>query len=248
MTQEPRPVIIEADLDQSQAPAQELLAPDILGTDVFARDALAPDVLTRYVVTPEPSIDPLVDNHLRGLVAALAEFRGEAGRLVDWGRTLANVLAGGGRLLVAGNGGSATQATHLASQLVGRMHADRPAYSAIALGADSSTLTAIGNEYGFVEVFARQVQAHGRAGDVLVTLSSGGNSENLLAAVLAARALSVTSWALTGPAPNPLAELADDALAVSAQDAQAVRELHLLSVHLLCEQVDAALASGGASR
>jgi D-sedoheptulose 7-phosphate isomerase len=236
-------MVVEVDSGATATRVPEVLAPDVIGTDVFARDALAPDVVTQYVVTPEPTIDALIDGHLHDLAAALAELRGEAGRLVEWGRALAGVLAGGGRLLVAGDGGSAAEASRLAGALVGRVRDDRPAYSAIALGGDVAVVTAIGDDYGFGEVFARQVQAHGRAGDVFLALSASGRTESLLKAVREARSIGVTSWALTGPIPNPFAELADDVFSVSGRDAQTVQELHLLSVHLLCEQVQAALTS-----
>lgn len=192
--------------------------------------------------------DPLIDHHVDALAAALVEFRPAAQRLVGWGRHLAAVLPTGGRLLVAGNGGSAAEAAHLAGELVGRMRADRPAYSAIALGGDPATLTALGNDYGFPEVFARQVQAHGRAGDVLLLFSTSGRSENLLVAARAARTRGLVTWALTGPAPNPLAELVDEALPAAGADAQTVQELHLLCVHLLCEQFEAALENAGVPR
>ena len=185
--------------------------------------------------------DPLIELHIDALAAALVEFRAAARRLVSWGRHLAGILNHGGRLLVAGNGGSAAEAAHLAGELVGRMRDDHPAYSAIALGADSATLTALGNDYGFSEVFARQVRAHGRPGDVLLALSTSGRSENLLAAAHVARAEGLTAWALTGPAPNPLAELCDDTLAITGAGAQTVQELQLVSVHLLCEQIEEAL-------
>ncbi len=192
--------------------------------------------------------DPLIDHHVDALAAALAEFRPAAQRLVAWGQRLAEVLSAGGRVLVAGNGGSAAEAAHFAGELVGRMRDDRPAYSAIALGADSATLTALGNDYGFAEVFARQVQAHGRGGDVLLLFSTSGRSENLLVATRAARSRGIVTWAVTGPAPNPLAELADDTLPAIGGDAQTVQELHLLCVHLLCEQVEVALENAGARR
>ncbi len=182
--------------------------------------------------------------HLDRLVDAIEDLRVEAARLVRWGEHLAGVLAGGGRLLIAGNGGSAAEAQHLAAELVGRMRHERPAYSAIALTADTSSLTAIGNDYGYDRVFARQVEAHGRRGDVLILLSTSGRSDNLVAAADAARQLALTSWALTGPAPNPLAVRCDDAVAVPA-DAQTVQELHLVAVHALCEQVEAALPVAG---
>jgi D-sedoheptulose 7-phosphate isomerase len=121
------------------------------------------------------------------------------------------------------------------------MTADRRPLSAIALTAETAGLTAIGNDFGFDEVFARQVRAHGRPGDVLITLSTSGRSANLLAATRAARRVGMRTWAMTGPAPNPLAEASADALAVPSDDQQTVQELHLVSVHLLCAHVDEAL-------
>jgi D-sedoheptulose 7-phosphate isomerase len=117
---------------------------------------------------------------------------------------------------------------------------DRPAYSAIALHAETSSVTAISNDYGFEQVFARQVQAHGRSGDVLLLLSTSGRSKNLMAAAAAGRDLGITSWAMTGPLPNPLGMCCDDVLAVPA-DQQTSQELHLVAVHVLCEQIEAAL-------
>ncbi|MGW7334291.1 D-sedoheptulose-7-phosphate isomerase, partial [Streptomyces sp. NPDC054840] len=127
----------------------------------------------------------------------------------------------------------------------GRYREERPAYSAIALHAETSSVTAIGNDYGFEQVFARQVAAHGRDGDVLILLSTSGRSGNLLSAALTARATGVEVWALTGPAPNPLAEVADQALCIDTASTATVQEAHLVAVHLLCESFDAALASPG---
>jgi D-sedoheptulose 7-phosphate isomerase len=180
------------------------------------------------------------DAHLDRLAAAIEVFRPQAGRLTRWGEHLAGVLGSGGRLLVAGNGGSAAEAQHLTAELVGRLREDRQALSAIALHAETSSVTAIGNDFGYERVFARQVEAHGRVGDVLLLLSTSGRSANLLAAAEAARRAGVTSWAMTGPLPNPLAMRCDEAIAV-ATDAQTAQELHLVAVHVLAEQVDAAL-------
>jgi D-sedoheptulose 7-phosphate isomerase len=188
-----------------------------------------------------------INDHVDALALALVGFRAPAQRLVQWGGRLAGVLDRGGRVLVAGNGGSAAEAAHLAGELVGRMRDDRPAYSAIALGADPATMTALANDYGFAEVFARQVEAHGRPGDVLITFSTSGRSENLLVAARAARAMGLATWALTGQAPNPLAALVDDALTIDA-DPQTVQELHLVCVHMLCAQVEAALNIGRGRR
>jgi phosphoheptose isomerase len=165
--------------------------------------------------------------------------------LDDWGRRLAVVLRRGGRLLVAGNGGSAAQAQRLAAEFTGRFAADRGAYSAIALHAETRTVTAIVNDYGY-EVCARQVRAHGRPGDILLALSTSGRGRSLLRAISAARAGGLASWCLTGPAPNPLAEACDEAVCVYPAGARAlaltatVEEAHQVALHLICLSFDTA--------
>jgi D-sedoheptulose 7-phosphate isomerase len=190
----------------------------------------------------------LLDAHLAGLAAALLPYREAAGKLSRWGRDLAQTLHRGGRLLVAGNGGSAAEAQHLATELVGKLRDDRRPLSAIALCADSSAVTAIGNDYGYEEVFARQVRAHGRRGDILLLLSSSGRSPNVLAAAIAGREVQMRCWALTGPAPNPLADACEDVIAVPSPDPQVVQELHLVSAHVLCEYIERALPAPPAIR
>ncbi|MEV4756659.1 SIS domain-containing protein [Micromonospora sp. NPDC049559] len=207
------------------------------------RTAGEPPELTGTLGTAGEPVGVL-DGHLAGLAAALLPYRQAAGQLARWGGELARTLVEGGRLLVAGNGGSAAEAQHLAAELVGKLREDRVPLSAIALHAETSSVTAIGNDYGFEEVFARQVRAHGRPGDVLLLMSTSGRSANLLAAARAGRELGLRCWAFTGPAPNPLAERCAEALAVPAADPQVVQELHLVSAHLLCDYVDAALANG----
>ena len=174
--------------------------------------------------------------HVRALLDALPAL--DTDRLDAWGVHLASVLVGGGRLLCAGNGGSAAQAQHLTAELVGRYRDDRPALSAIALHAETSSVTAIANDYGYDAVFARQVQAHGRPGDVFLGLSTSGRSGNVLAAMEAARDGGLTVWALTGTGPNPMTALADDAVAVSAPATATVQEVHQVAVHLVCAAVD----------
>jgi D-sedoheptulose 7-phosphate isomerase len=186
-------------------------------------------------------MNDLIDNHLNGLAAAIEPFRARAGLLARWGGLLAQVLGTGGRLLIAGNGGSAAEAQHLAAELVGRLRDERQPLSAIALTPDSSAVTAIGNDYGFDEVFARQVRAHGRPGDVLLLMSTSGRSPNLVAAARAGRESGLRTWAMTGAGPNPLAEGCDETLRCPSPDSQVVQELHLVSVHLLCEYIDRAL-------
>ncbi|MFF9281603.1 D-sedoheptulose-7-phosphate isomerase [Streptomyces griseosporeus] len=182
-----------------------------------------------------------VAGHCDELLDALHRFRERAALTERWGERLAAVLGGGGRLLAAGNGGSAAQAQHLTAELVGRYRDDRPPFSALALHADTSSTTAIANDYGVDEVFARQVRAHGRPGDVLMLLSTSGASANLLSAAAAGRAAGLSVWALTGPAPNPLMAGSDEALCVSGASTATVQEVHLVAVHMICEAFDAAV-------
>ncbi|GGY89195.1 hypothetical protein GCM10010300_36670 [Streptomyces olivaceoviridis] len=184
--------------------------------------------------------------HCDDLAKALEAFRDHGALIERWGTELARRLGAGARLLVAGNGGSAAQAQHLTAELVGRYRDDRPPFSAVALHADTSSTTAIANDYGVQEVFARQTAAHGRPGDVLLLLSTSGASANLLAAADRAHRLGMTVWALTGRAPNPLHLGADDALCVDAPLGATVQELHLVAVHMLCEAFDQAVERGEA--
>jgi phosphoheptose isomerase len=183
-----------------------------------------------------------LDLHLEQLIEALRSPLTRLGTAGDWGWRLAAPLLAGNRLLVAGNGGSAAEAQHLTAELVGRYVDDRPPLSAIALHAETSSLTAIGNDYGAREAFARQVAAHGRPGDIVLLLSASGRSPNVLAAAERARALGLTVWAMTGPAPNPLAGLADDAICVAGADTSVVQEVHLIAIHALCEALDARIS------
>jgi D-sedoheptulose 7-phosphate isomerase len=180
--------------------------------------------------------------HVRALGAALDGCGAELAATADaWGTELARLLPAGHRLLAAGNGGSAAQAQHLTAELVGRYRDDRAPLSAIALHAETSSLTAIVNDYGPDELFGRQVSAHGRPGDVLVLMSTSGRSANLLRAAEAGRRAGLTVWAMTGPAQNPLADLADDALTVDAPTTATVQEVHLVALHLVCAALDVAL-------
>jgi D-sedoheptulose 7-phosphate isomerase len=151
-----------------------------------------------------------------------------------------------GRMLAAGNGGSAAQAQHLTAELVGRYRADRPPFSAICLTAETSTLTAIANDYPADELFARQVEAHGRDGDVLVLLSTSGRSPNVVAAARRARQQGLTVLAMTGPSPNPLAAAADETICIDSPWTATVQECHLVALHLVCASFDAAVLAEAA--
>lgn len=183
----------------------------------------------------------MIENHFTDLLSAVARTLPACAKLSDWGAHLAGVLTSGGRLLACGNGGSAAEAQHLTAELVGRFKDERQPLSAIALHADTSAITAIVNDYGAEEMFARGVRAHARPGDVLVALSTSGASPNVLAAVKAAEELGVATWALTGPAPNPLLAMCDDGIGVEAQSTATVQEIHLVLVHGLCMALDEVL-------
>jgi D-sedoheptulose 7-phosphate isomerase len=180
--------------------------------------------------------------HCDDLMKALERFRHYAGPVVRrWGTSLATRLGAGSRLLVAGNGGSAAEAQHLTAELVGRFEGERRPLSAIALHAESSSFSAIGNDYGFEEVYARQVRAHARPGDVVLLFSTSGHSANLVAAAKAARGAYADSWALTGPGPNPLALACAEAVCLPG-DTATVQETHLAALHMLCRAVEATVA------
>jgi D-sedoheptulose 7-phosphate isomerase len=183
--------------------------------------------------------------HLVALSTALRVLEREVPRLEAWATLVGSVLVGGGRLLACGNGGSAEQAEHLTAELVGRYQEERPAFAALPLHADSAALTAIGNDYGLEQIFARQVRAHGRPGDVLVCLSTSGTSLNVVQAAKAASVAGLTALALTGRGPNLLSRCCDDAIMVDATATCTVQEVHLAAIHILCAAIDAEV---GASR
>jgi len=188
---------------------------------------------------------PTMDECIDRLQTALERVRPALAVIGAWGDRLASVLHAGGRLLACGNGGSAAQAQHLTAELVGRFEKERRPFSAIPLHADTSSLTALVNDYRPEEVFARQVRAHGRRGDVLVCLSTSGSSPNVVAAARAARELDMITWAMTGPAPNPLGLVCDEAIAVEAAGTATIQEVHLVLVHALCSVLDQASGRSG---
>ena len=189
----------------------------------------------------DPASADAVRIHLDNVVPALESLRSQSGRLAAWGVELAQRLLRGQRLLAAGNGGSAAEAQHLTAELVGRFDGERVPFSAISLHAESSAVTAIANDYGYDDVFARQVRAHGRSGDVLILLSTSGKSPNLLRAADVASRLNVTTWALTGAGPNPLADACDQAVMIDALNANA-QEGHLIALHAICRAFDLEVA------
>lgn len=175
------------------------------------------------------------------LGTALDRLSLQASRVDAAAGLMIDALQRGGRILVAGNGGSAAEAQHFAAELTGRFLQERPAYSALALTADAATLTAIANDYGFEQVFARQVAAHGRPGDLFVGFSTSGESENLIRAARTAREIGIAVVAITGCRPNLLAKAADVAICVPATETALIQELHTVVLHILCGIVESAM-------
>lgn len=160
------------------------------------------------------------------------------------GALLAATFVAGGKVYSCGNGGSMCDAMHFAEELTGRYRDDRPGYAATAI-ADASHLSCVGNDYGYEQVFARYVQAHGRSGDVLLAITTSGTSKNVVAAAKQARELGVKVIALTGKPDTPITELADIAIVTpGGKYADRVQELHIKVIHILIELVERKLAPG----
>ena len=213
-----------------------VVAPPESGSRARRRLVLPGSVTTAR--PPTPIGHPSLRAHLAEAVDAIRCLEDHLGRIDAWANDLAARLTAGGRVLVAGNGGSAALGQHLTAELVGRYREDRRAFSALALHAETSSVTAIANDYGFEAAFARQVEAHGREGDVLFLLSTSGKSPNLVAAAEVARERGMRCLAMTGPAPNPVVAATDDAIALEVASSPAVQEAQQVAVHLLCSAFD----------
>lgn len=154
------------------------------------------------------------------------------------GETAARVLRGGGKILFCGNGGSASDSQHLAAELTGRFIKDRKPLAAIALTTDTSALTSIANDYAFDEVFARQIIALGRHGDMLVGISTSGNSRNIIRAVAEAKSIGMTTVGLLGRDGGQLRILCDQTIVVRSQVTARIQEAHILIGHTLCGLIE----------
>ncbi len=170
-------------------------------------------------------------------------FDAQAPRLLDLGGRIAARLLAGGRLLAFGNGGSAADAQHFVAELVVRLTHQRRALSAIALTTDPSIVTATANDLGYEAVFRRQVEAHGRAGDVALGISTSGESRNVVEGLRAARANGLHTVGLTGSGGGAVAAVADELVAVPHTEAQRVQEVHAMVLHVLAQVVEEAVRS-----
>jgi D-sedoheptulose 7-phosphate isomerase len=185
----------------------------------------------------------LLDEHLAGVERA----RGLLPPAAHLAEAAISVLRSGGKLLLCGNGGSAADSQHIATELTVRFEADRVALPAISLTTDTSTLTAAGNDYGFEQIFARQVDALGRKGDLLIGITTSGNSPNIIAALKTARAEGLVTACLTGRDGGLIAreKLADHCLIVPSDVTARIQEVHILIGHMLCSAIEAAFAGKG---
>ncbi len=181
--------------------------------------------------------------HRKMLDVALAQSIRRATIFTEVTARLIETLRSGHKVLVAGNGGSAAEAQHFAAELVGRFKRERSPYAALSLSADTSILTAVANDYGYQNVFARQVMALGQPGDMLIVFSTSGESENLLCAAEAAQRCLMTIIAITGDRPNRLESLADVTVHVPTVDTAITQELHMMVTHILCDIVESELMS-----
>ena len=162
-------------------------------------------------------------------------------QVTDMGHLLIDCYEAGHKLMVAGNGGSAADAQHIAAEFVSRFNFDRPGLPALALTTDTSILTAVGNDYGYDQLFRRQIEANGVGGDVFLGISTSGNSPNILQALEAARLKGIMTFGLTGKTGGKMRELCDYCLCVPSEATPRIQEAHILIGHTLCAMVERAL-------
>lgn len=189
------------------------------------------------------SHNPIADhfrNSLAGLTRAAQsdELQAAVKAIAD---AMTQALRSGNKLLLIGNGGSAADAQHIAAEIVGRYKQERPAWAAIALTTDTSALTAIGNDYGIEQIFARQVRGLARPGDVLIAMTTSGRSPNILAALQTARDLGVTTVGFTGTKGESLRALCDHVLIAPSDDTPVIQQIHMVAAHAICDDVERAV-------
>lgn len=188
-------------------------------------DAAANSVRKHLISSRDVVSAALADDHFVHTIVGIAEL-------------VTDRLRAGGKVMFAGNGGSAADAQHIAGEFVSRLNYDRDPVAGLALTTDSSVLTAIGNDYGYEHVFARQVRGLGRAGDIFVGISTSGRSPNILAAVAAAKDLSIHTVGFTGIGDNKLAACCDIVLRAPSAATPLIQQIHIMAAHAICELVE----------
>jgi D-sedoheptulose 7-phosphate isomerase len=181
----------------------------------------------------------LIENVFREHISVLQTlFESVGDVIISSGLALYEALAKGQKVLICGNGGSAADAQHFAAELAGRFEKERQGLPGIALTTDTSALTAIGNDYGFERIFARQVEALGRRGDVLVAISTSGNSPNVVSATESARAAGMKVIGLTGGDGGMMKQLCDHLIAIPSRRTARIQEMHITVIHIWCDLLD----------
>lgn len=193
----------------------------------------------------KPNADPgkkIVQKALAESVALIEQLASGADEIIRIAEVVASAIKSGHRVYLIGNGGSAAQCQHIAAELVGRFKRQRQGLPAVALTTDSSILTALGNDFGFAQVFSRQVEALVETGDVLIAISTSGRSENIIEAASIARRKKALVIGLTGGSKAGLGELADISVQVGSKDTARIQEAHITTLHIICELVELAFA------
>jgi D-sedoheptulose 7-phosphate isomerase len=192
------------------------------------------------MVNRTQSVSPFLEA-IRDHITVVEQLKNQQELFDQIADRMIRALQAGNKILWCGNGGSAADSQHLAAEIVGRFRRERRAWASIALTTDTSILTAVGNDYGYEAIFARQIEALCQAGDVVVGLTTSGNSQNVCNAVQCARTLGAFTVGLTGEGGGKLASLADACLRVPSGDTARIQECHILFGHALCDRVESAL-------
>ncbi|WP_152625268.1 D-sedoheptulose 7-phosphate isomerase [Cellvibrio sp. OA-2007] len=185
-----------------------------------------------------------IEKELAKLATLIADIQADKvllNQVVECAETIVDAIRKGGKVLIAGNGGSAADAQHIAGEFVSRFHYDRPGLAAIALTTDTSILTAIGNDYGYERLFSRQVQALGREGDIFIGISTSGNSANVIAAFEEAKQLNLKTIGFTGVTGGKMANMCDITLRMPSSETPKIQEGHIAIGHIICGLVEAAM-------
>lgn len=186
-----------------------------------------------------------IDRHIDDHLSTIEALRTEIPAIEAIGRLLVETLKAGGCVFWLGNGGSAADCQHMAAELVGRFEQDRPGMASLALTTDTSILTSVGNDYGFEQIFARQVRALCKPGDLVIGLSTSGNSPNVLRALEAAREIGARTAGFSGRGGGKLRELTDACLVVPSDNTARIQEAHALAGHILCDLAEREVARPG---
>jgi len=182
-------------------------------------------------------IEAAIQDHLKAVDTVTSSMK----EILDAVNLIQKTFLSGNKMLICGNGGSAADSQHFASELSGRYEKERPGLPAISLATDSSALTAIANDYNYQKVFSRQLQALGRPNDVLFAISTSGNSENVLDAIQYAKTNQISTVALTGKSGGKIANFVDIPIIVNSPKTARIQEIHILIIHLICELLESTL-------